>query len=231
MAARTSSANSATDRRRPEPGSRRGRGRRRGSFVRFLRSGDDDAAGFANHQQHRSSDLVLKLPDLVLKLQGNDGEASSARAVLRHRRHRRLASAPNEVVVDAQATRVDVGGEILSPLLQLRQLALGRCPFRNEFSSAASVAGDVVFAGALDGRAFAFDRRDGKVLWQFATRRAFQTVNGIDGHGGAIDSPGIVAIDDLVLVPSGYDMFGQMPGNVLLVFQVPPKPARSEEAS
>ena len=108
------------------------------------------------------------------------------------------------------------------------------CPFRNEFSSAASVAGDVVFAGALDGRAFAFDRRDGKVLWQFATRRAFQTVNGIDGHGGAIDSPGIVAIDDLVLVPSGYDMFGQMPGNVLLVFQVPPKPAkptRSEEAS
>ena len=97
------------------------------------------------------------------------------------------------------------------------------CSFPYTFSAAVSIAGDVVLAGALDGRAFAFDRDNGTVLWEYATSRAFDqrlTVNGIDGHGGAIDSPGIVAADDLVIVPSGYGMFGQMPGNVLLVFEI-----------
>ena len=93
------------------------------------------------------------------------------------------------------------------------------CSFRYAFSAAASVAGDVVLAGALDGRVFAFGRSDGEVLWEYATKRAFDSVNGIDGHGGAIDSPGVVAVGDQVIVPSGYDMFGQMPGNVLLVFE------------
>ena len=93
------------------------------------------------------------------------------------------------------------------------------CSFRYAFSAAASVAADVVLAGALDGRLFAFGRNDGKVLWEFATKRAYESVNGIDGHGGAIDNPGIVAAGDQLIVPSGYDMFGQMPGNVLLVFE------------
>ena len=42
----------------------------------------------------------------------------------------------------------------------------------------------------------------------------------IGGHGGAIDNPGVVAVDHLVFVTSGYGMFGQMPGNVLLVFEL-----------
>lgn len=94
------------------------------------------------------------------------------------------------------------------------------CPFHFAFSAAVSIAGDVVLAGALDGRIFAFDRRDGRIRWQFATNRSFETVNGIDGHGGAIDNPGVLAVDDLVLVSSGYGMFGQMPGNVLLAFEL-----------
>ncbi|MDE0421657.1 MAG: PQQ-binding-like beta-propeller repeat protein [Gammaproteobacteria bacterium] len=96
------------------------------------------------------------------------------------------------------------------------------CPFHFAFSAAASIAGNVVLAGALDGRVFAFDRRDGGILWQFATNRSFETVNAIGGHGGAIDNPGVVAVDDLVFVTSGYGMFGQMPGNVLLVFELAP---------
>ena len=94
------------------------------------------------------------------------------------------------------------------------------CPFHFAFSAAASIAGDVVLAGALDGRVFAFDRSDGSIRWEFATKRSFDTVNGIDGHGGAIDNPGVLAVDDLVFVTSGYGMFGQMPGNVLLVFEL-----------
>ena len=95
------------------------------------------------------------------------------------------------------------------------------CPFRYEFSAAASIAADVVLAGALDGRAFAFHSQSGELLWEFATNRAFEAVNGVSGHGGAIDNAGLVAVDDLLIVLSGYDMFGQMPGNVLLVFQLP----------
>ena len=98
------------------------------------------------------------------------------------------------------------------------------CSFAYTFSAAVSISGDVVLAGALDGRAFAFDRDDGTVLWEYATSRAYETVNGIAAHGGAIDNPGIVAVDNLVIVPSGYGMFGQMPGNVLLVFEIPDSP-------
>ena len=86
------------------------------------------------------------------------------------------------------------------------------------FSAAASIAGDVVLAAALDGRAFALRRDDGEVLWEYATNRAFDGVNGLQGRGGAIDSPGVVAVDDQLIVPSGYNMFGQLPGNMLLVF-------------
>ncbi len=98
------------------------------------------------------------------------------------------------------------------------------CSFRYAFSAAASIASDVVLAGALDGRAFAFHRDDGRVLWEYHTSRAFEAANGIDAHGGAIDSPGIVAVDDLVIIPSGYGMFGQMPGNALLVFALAASP-------
>ena len=96
------------------------------------------------------------------------------------------------------------------------------CSFRYEFSAAASVAGDVVLAGALDGRAFAFSREDGEVLWEFATKRPFEAANGLEGHGGAIDNAGPFAVDDQLFVLSGYDMFGQMPGNVLLAFELAP---------
>ncbi|MCE2425776.1 MAG: hypothetical protein J4F45_11890 [Pseudomonadales bacterium] len=74
-------------------------------------------------------------------------------------------------------------------------------------------------------RIFAFDRRDGTIRWRFDTNRTFETVNGIEAHGGAIDNPGVLAVDDLVVVPSGYGMFGQMPGNVLLVFELAPAAA------
>ena len=94
------------------------------------------------------------------------------------------------------------------------------CPFHFAFSAAVSVVGDVVMGGALNGQIFAFDRRDGAIRWEFATNRNFETVNGIGGHGGAIDNPGVLAVDNLVIVPSGYGMFGQMPGNVLLVFEL-----------
>ena len=103
-----------------------------------------------------------------------------------------------------------------------RGLPWPACSFRYEFSAAASIAGDLVLAGALDGRAFALDRNTGAVRWEYGTKRPFDAANGLDGHGGAIDSAGPFAVGNQVFVLSGYGMFNQMPGNMLLAFELGP---------
>jgi polyvinyl alcohol dehydrogenase (cytochrome) len=66
-------------------------------------------------------------------------------------------------------------------------------------------------------RAYASD--DGDLLWEFDTAREFETVSGLSGKGGALDSSAPVVANGLLLVNSGYGAFGQMPGNVLLAFR------------
>jgi hypothetical protein len=56
------------------------------------------------------------------------------------------------------------------------------------------------------------------------TNRAFQGSNGIEGHGGAIDVGGAIVSGGQLFVLSGYGMFGQMPGNLLLVYGLPSRP-------
>lgn len=95
------------------------------------------------------------------------------------------------------------------------------CSFFYGFSAAASATQDLAFAASLDGTAYAFSLTDGAILWSYDTVRPYETVNGVDAHGGAIDNPGIQVAGDMVFVQSGYALFGQMPGNVLLAFRVP----------
>jgi polyvinyl alcohol dehydrogenase (cytochrome) len=78
----------------------------------------------------------------------------------------------------------------------------------------------VVFSGSLDGHLRAYSAQDGKVIWDFDTVREYQTVNGVKASGGAIDGPGAVVANGMVLVNSGYMRFGGIPGNVLLAFGV-----------
>lgn len=87
-------------------------------------------------------------------------------------------------------------------------------------SAAPTAIPGVVFAGSLDGHLRAYAAEDGTVLWDFDTARAFSTVNGIEARGGAIDGPGPVVAHGMVFVNSGYGLFNQMPGNVLLAFGV-----------
>jgi len=47
-----------------------------------------------------------------------------------------------------------------------------------------------------------------------------QGVNGVAGRGGALDSAGIVAANGTLYVNSGYGLFGQPAGNVLLAFKL-----------
>lgn len=76
-----------------------------------------------------------------------------------------------------------------------------------------------VFAGAHNGRLIAYSSEDGSVLWSQETNRPFETVNGVKAKGGSIDSAGVVVAGGMVIVNSGYDKFGEIPGNVLLVYR------------
>ena len=75
----------------------------------------------------------------------------------------------------------------------------------------------------LDGHIRAYATTDGKILWDFDTVKEYETVDGIKGKGGAIDGPAPVVADGMLFVNSGYGMFGQMPGNVLLAFAIDAK--------
>jgi polyvinyl alcohol dehydrogenase (cytochrome) len=87
-------------------------------------------------------------------------------------------------------------------------------------SAAITAIAGAVFSGSLDGHMRAYSSTDGHVIWDFDTAREFKTVNGKPARGGSIDATGAAVADGLVLVNSGYDQFGGMPGNVLLAFSV-----------
>ena len=58
------------------------------------------------------------------------------------------------------------------------------------------------------------------MLWDYDTGHEFKTVNGVPAHGGSINVAGPVVAGGVVYVLSGYDTFGEAPGNVLLAFTV-----------
>ncbi len=87
-------------------------------------------------------------------------------------------------------------------------------------SAAVTAIPGAVFSGALDGHLRAYSTADGRVIWDFDTAREFPTVNGKPARGGSIDATGVALAGGLVVVNSGYDQFGGIPGNVLLAFSV-----------
>lgn len=96
------------------------------------------------------------------------------------------------------------------------------CPRRafeceTALSAPVTLTDGMVFGGAHNGLLTAYSTVDGTPLWRFDTRRAFETVNGVPARGGSIDSAGPVPVGGLLVVNSGYDKFGQIPGNLLLV--------------
>jgi polyvinyl alcohol dehydrogenase (cytochrome) len=94
------------------------------------------------------------------------------------------------------------------------------CSFYYGLSAAPVVVNDLVFSASLDGRIRAFSVADGQQAWGYDTLRGFDTVNGVEAHGGSIDVAGVQAADRMIYVQSGYSMFGQLPGNVLLAFSI-----------
>jgi len=94
------------------------------------------------------------------------------------------------------------------------------CSYYYGLSAAVTATPELVFSSGLDGKVRAYDGTTGGVLWQTETARRFDTLNGVEGHGGAIDVAGQVLVDDWLYVLSGYSMFGQLPGNMLLAYKI-----------
>jgi polyvinyl alcohol dehydrogenase (cytochrome) len=94
------------------------------------------------------------------------------------------------------------------------------CGYYYGQSAPVTIAGDLVYAAGLDGKLRIFALADGKLLRTIETNRAYTGSNGVEGHGGAIDVAGPVIDGDQLFLVSGYGVFGQMPGNMLLVYRV-----------
>jgi polyvinyl alcohol dehydrogenase (cytochrome) len=89
-------------------------------------------------------------------------------------------------------------------------------------TGAPTVVDGAVVEGSADGYLRAFDARSGALLWSHDTARPYAGLNGIPGHGGAIDNASIVAANGYLFVNSGYGLMGgQRAGNVFLAFRKP----------
>jgi polyvinyl alcohol dehydrogenase (cytochrome) len=96
---------------------------------------------------------------------------------------------------------------------------VARCAGLYGLSGAPTVIGDHVITGGLDGRVYMLERKTGKLVWQYSTAREFDTINGVKGNGAAVDNASIIAANGLVIMNSGYGLFGQGPGNVMIAFK------------
>jgi polyvinyl alcohol dehydrogenase (cytochrome) len=75
----------------------------------------------------------------------------------------------------------------------------------------------VVFSHASDGTLRAMSTADGKLLFEFATAKEFQTVNEVSARGAAFGQSGSTVVGGMLFVGSGYNGQGSG-GNVMLAF-------------
>jgi polyvinyl alcohol dehydrogenase (cytochrome) len=55
-------------------------------------------------------------------------------------------------------------------------------------------------------------------MWEFDMAREFETINKVPARGGSMIAPGVTVAAGMVYVGSGYSVFGDNPGNVILAF-------------
>ena len=82
-------------------------------------------------------------------------------------------------------------------------------------SAAVTAIPGVVFAGHMDGRLRAYDGASGRVIWEYDSTQAVQTVSGATTHGGSFGGAGAAIRDGYLAVNSGYGLYFHMPGGVL----------------
>ncbi|MEX0965144.1 MAG: PQQ-binding-like beta-propeller repeat protein [Pseudohongiellaceae bacterium] len=99
-----------------------------------------------------------------------------------------------------------------------RSPRLRNCETRNGFSATPLLIDGALVSAGVDGRLYIFDKETGEILFLHDTVQDYETVNGVPGYGGAIDSHSIAAGGGMLFISSGYGRMGGTPGNVLLAF-------------
>lgn len=112
------------------------------------------------------------------------------------------------------------GGVVALRLTDGKRLWRVRLPGgpKSAHATPATAMPGVIFLGGMDGRLYALSSRNGKVLWRYNTNRAFDAVNKVAAHGGAMSSQGVTVVGGMVFVGSGYGRASNAPGNVVLAF-------------
>jgi polyvinyl alcohol dehydrogenase (cytochrome) len=87
--------------------------------------------------------------------------------------------------------------------------------------AAVTVIPGIVFSGAQNGYLRGYSTSTGAIIWEFDTRRVYETVNGVPAKGGSLNGPGPAFAEGMMFLNSGYGIGGGTsgePGNVLLGF-------------
>jgi len=88
-------------------------------------------------------------------------------------------------------------------------------------SQAITAAAGMVLAGGMDGVMRIYEGSSGAVLWQVDSTRTIQTVSGAEAFGGSFGGGSAPILQHgLLVLSSGYGIYGHMPGNLLMVFEV-----------
>jgi polyvinyl alcohol dehydrogenase (cytochrome) len=89
------------------------------------------------------------------------------------------------------------------------------------YSQAITATPELVFAGSGDGWLRVLDTQTGRLLWQVDTTRSVSTVSGETAAGGSMSGgAGPLPHRGWLFVSSGYGFGPQMPGNLLMAFEV-----------
>jgi polyvinyl alcohol dehydrogenase (cytochrome) len=118
-----------------------------------------------------------------------------------------------------RAVTLDTGEEVWSKAASEKLCGDVRGCSAAQGAAVTAVPG-AVFSGSMDGGIRAYASDNGSIIWQFDTNREFETANGVEANGGAMDGPGGVVVDGMLYISSGYISLIGRPGNVLLAFGV-----------
>src|SRR5690606_14552720 len=70
--------------------------------------------------------------------------------------------------------------------------------------AAATAIPGAVILGSMDGGIRAYASGSGEMIWRYDTNRSFETVNGVEANGGAMDGHGAAVVDGMLYMSSGY---------------------------